>query len=99
MKLFFYKKIVVIVLVIAMILTTGGFVTLADSILDVIELNESVLNNSDGLSNKYYKEMLNENIDASIEEEITHIVNQDAENEEESHAVNQDAEVESKSNL
>ena len=64
-----FRKVLASILIISMVSTTGGFVTLADSISDIVETFES--ESSTELSHKYYDEITGETLDESEADEPT----------------------------
>ena len=67
MQKFIFKKFVAGVLVASMIFTTGGFVTLADSISDATLENKSDSESKEDISHKYYDELMSESVSESDE--------------------------------
>ena len=61
------RKLVAIILIVSMIITTGGFATLADSISDVIETTKNESADETDLSHKYYDDLVgaSDNVEAS----------------------------------
>ena len=63
------RKLVAIVLIVSMIFTMGGFVTLAESISDVVESSKDESEDKSDLSHKYYDDLVgaSNNVGASTD--------------------------------
>ena len=62
------RKLVAIVLIVSMIFTMGGFVTLAESVSDVVESSKDESEDKSDISHKYYDDLVeanNDNVEAS----------------------------------